>query len=106
MVCWAARAMIGDGLVARWAMIGVVAAVILVRLGSSDFGWRVGTALFAIGATALVLLGASVRVEATCPRTRGRSRETGPDLYEGVRAPHEGEMREFREVHSGRLRSS
>ncbi|HXU63686.1 MAG TPA: hypothetical protein VN962_18440 [Polyangia bacterium] len=52
------------GLVARWALIGVVAAVILIRLRGCDFGWRIGAALFAIGATALVLLGSSVRAEA------------------------------------------
>jgi len=55
------------GLVARWALTGVVAAVILVRLRGCDFGWRIGAALFAIGATALVLLGTSVRAEALSP---------------------------------------
>jgi len=51
------------GLVARWALIGVVAAVILVRVRGGGFGWAIGSALFALGATALVVLGACVRAE-------------------------------------------
>jgi cytochrome c-type biogenesis protein CcmE len=49
------------GLVGMWAAIGVVAAVILVRLRNGNFGFRVGAALFAIGGTAIVLLCASAR---------------------------------------------
>jgi hypothetical protein len=51
-------------LVAIWALLGVIAAVILIRLREDDFGLRVGAALFAIGAAGLVLLGASVQPEA------------------------------------------
>jgi hypothetical protein len=52
------------GLVASWAVIGVVAVVIIVRLRGDGFGGRLGGALFAIGAAALIVLCGSVRREA------------------------------------------
>ena len=44
------------GFVGMWAAIGVVAAVILVRLRDGDFGFRVGAGLFAIGGAAVILM--------------------------------------------------
>ena len=55
-----ARKALPFGLVGMWAAVGVVAAVILVRLRDRDFGFAVGAALFAIGGAALVLLCASL----------------------------------------------
>jgi hypothetical protein len=44
------------GFVGMWAAIGVVAAVILVRLRDGDFRFRVGAGLFAIGGAAFILM--------------------------------------------------
>jgi cytochrome c-type biogenesis protein CcmE len=52
------------GLVAAWAAIGVVAAVIVVRLRDGVFGRRVGAALFALGGASVVLLCVAARAEA------------------------------------------
>jgi len=49
------------GFVGMWASIGVVAAVILVRLRDGDFGFRVGAGLFAIGSAAIMLMCAQLR---------------------------------------------
>jgi len=49
------------GFVGMWASIGVVAAVILVRLRDGDFGFRVGAGLFAIGGAAVILMCAQLR---------------------------------------------
>jgi len=49
------------GFVAMWASIGVVAAVILVRLRDGDFGLRVGAGLFAIGGAAVILMCSQLR---------------------------------------------
>jgi hypothetical protein len=49
------------GAIAFWAMIGVFAAVVIVRLRDGDFGVGVGAALMAIGIAALVLLCAVLR---------------------------------------------
>ena len=52
------------GSVAIWALIGVVAVVIIVRLRDDEFGFGFAAALTAIAAAGLVLLCASVRGQA------------------------------------------
>jgi len=59
------RAQMPVGVVAIWALIGVVAAVILVRLHDGDFGMGAGAGLFVIGGFALGVLCASARAEPT-----------------------------------------
>jgi hypothetical protein len=66
------------GFVAMWASIGVVAAVILVRLRDGDFGLRVGAGLFAIGGAAVILMCSQLRRSQTeaVPGARGLARDT------------------------------
>ena len=52
----AARAPVPLPLIAMWAAVAVVAAVIVVRLRNGDFGWGPGAALFAIGGASVALL--------------------------------------------------
>jgi hypothetical protein len=51
------------GAVARWALICVVVAAIIVRLRGGDFGGRPGAVLIAIGSAALICLCVAVRRE-------------------------------------------
>jgi hypothetical protein len=66
------------GFVGMWAAIGVVAAVILVRLRDEDFGLRVGAGLFAIGGAAVILMCSQLRPSRTdaVPKARGLARDT------------------------------
>lgn len=69
------------GAVATWAAISVVAVVILVRLRENHFGWKVGAALFAVGAASVVLL---------CSAARGERPEYRhvPDVMANVKSYH------------------
>ena len=60
----AARTPVPLALIATWAALGVVAAVIVVRLRDGDFGRPAGAGLFAIGAASVALLCAVGRYEA------------------------------------------
>jgi len=52
------------GIVATWAVIGVVGMVLVVRLGRDNFGVKLGASLVAIGGAGLVLLCAAQRAQA------------------------------------------
>ena len=59
-----------------WASIGVVAAVILVRLRDGDSGFRVGAGLFAIGGAAVILMCSELGEPDAVPQ-RGRADNSG-----------------------------
>lgn len=68
------------GTVAEWALIGVVAVVIIVRLRGDDFGRLLGGALIAIGGAALIVLCVAVRPEAGWHTDTGRPDSKAPRL--------------------------